>query len=547
MTELHAPSSVAGAQERDTDHDAGSSLRSVRAAALVFAAYVAIAIPVLLWIGSYRWFLGDEWAFLSVRSVNAHDLLSDYNQHWHLVSMLIYRGLYSLVGLHAYWPYQLVVILLHLTTAVLLRVIMRRVGVGPWIATVAAGTFVLFGPAEDNILWAFQIGFTSSMVLGLGQLILADHDGPIDRRDWWGLGLGFLCIMTSGQVVALVAAVGLACVFRRRWKAAAFHTIPLGAAYVVWFFGTGVDTVINPTGRAFTFREYVRWMTDAAVGLFDALGYFTIIAIALVAMLVAGLLVAGRDEGWTTLVRRAAVPFALLVVPIISMSAAAPSRFAIGEGGARAGRYIGIIVAATLPLLAVAADALVKRYRVLAPFVAAVFLVPIPFNVVMFGDNPLLTRNAFNASRNYVASLPDNPLVTQVPPWVRPNEGLTGQPGATVGWLLQADREGKLPNPTAPLHPLILNAIPLQLGVAQVSLDRPDGVECTQHTDPLALDPVVGEQWYFPKAAAVTRRAPDGGPGSFPIAGVGTVEITLPDLRLLVSTLAPGTTFEICR
>ena len=60
-----------------------------------------------------------------------------------------------------------------------------------------AASFVLFGPGEDNILWAFQIGFAGALVLGLTQLMLADHDGPIDRRDWLGLLAGL-----AGQAAA---------------------------------------------------------------------------------------------------------------------------------------------------------------------------------------------------------------------------------------------------------------------------------------------------------------------------------------------------------
>ena len=94
--------------------------------------------------------------------------------------------LYSVVGLHHYWPYQLPVILSHLAIAFLLRHIMRRCGVRPWTASLVAATYVLFGPGVDDILWAFQIGFNLAVVFGLAQMILADHDGPLDRRDWLG-------------------------------------------------------------------------------------------------------------------------------------------------------------------------------------------------------------------------------------------------------------------------------------------------------------------------------------------------------------------------
>ena len=58
---------------------------------------------------------------------------------------------------------------------------------GPWIATAAASLYVLFGSGSQDILIAFQITFTGVLVFGLIQLLLADHAGPIDRRD--GLAL----------------------------------------------------------------------------------------------------------------------------------------------------------------------------------------------------------------------------------------------------------------------------------------------------------------------------------------------------------------------
>jgi hypothetical protein len=71
--------------------------------------------------------------------------LSPHNEHWSTLPILVYRMLWRFFGLRTYVPYKLITILLHLTTAVLLRVVMRRAGVNPWIATAAASLFALFG------------------------------------------------------------------------------------------------------------------------------------------------------------------------------------------------------------------------------------------------------------------------------------------------------------------------------------------------------------------------------------------------------------------
>ena len=108
----------------------------------VFVAYLVVAFVLLLRWGRWHWFAGDEWAFI-VGQDDLADLFRPLQTHWSTVPILVYQALFRIVGLHSYLPYQAVVVLLHLSLAALLRVVMRRGGVSPWIATVAAGTFVL--------------------------------------------------------------------------------------------------------------------------------------------------------------------------------------------------------------------------------------------------------------------------------------------------------------------------------------------------------------------------------------------------------------------
>ena len=115
------------------------------------------------------------------RSGSVDDLFRPHFQHWTTLPILPYRLLWTVVGIRSYVPYQALIVVLHLAAAALLLVVMRRAGVRPWIATVAAGAFVFFGSGAENILVAFQITFVGSLVFGLAQLLLADHDGPLDR------------------------------------------------------------------------------------------------------------------------------------------------------------------------------------------------------------------------------------------------------------------------------------------------------------------------------------------------------------------------------
>ena len=204
--------------------------------------------------------------------------------------------------------------------------------------------------------------------------MLADHDGPIDRRDWLGLGAGFLCLITSGQALGLIAAAGLVCLFRRRWWAAAFHTVPLGAIYLLWFTLAEVPGVVHVNDRVFTVGEYLTWMKDAAVGLFIGLGHFGVVARAARELLVAGVSPRSTSTAWGT---SSAGPQCLPPYSSRDHLDERSGSFTVsrcGEGGAKAGRYIGVMAAMTLPALAVAADALSRRWRWTTPFVAVIFL-----------------------------------------------------------------------------------------------------------------------------------------------------------------------------
>src|ERR1700722_8892797 len=163
---------------------------NARWALVAFGVVELGAFVFYLVLGRTQWFFADEWEFLSARGLNGHGLLSAHYGHWVAVPVVVYRALWELVGLRSYVPYVGLAIALHVGAAALLWVVMRRARVRPWTATVAASAFVLFGRGAQDVLWAFQITFTGALVFGLVHLLLADHDGPVDYRDWLGIGAG---------------------------------------------------------------------------------------------------------------------------------------------------------------------------------------------------------------------------------------------------------------------------------------------------------------------------------------------------------------------
>jgi hypothetical protein len=335
----------------------------------------------------------------------------------------------------------------------------------------------------------------------------------------------------------LVIGVGLVCVFRRRWAAALFHTVPLGLVYLAWMSITEAQAVLEVEGSSFTLVDYGRWMNSAAAGLFMAVGFFAPLAVAVALVLVGGAVLAWRSEGGRAFLERASIPAALVVSCIITMSTAAPSRHLLGFDQARASRYLGVMAALMLPAIAVGADAIARRWPRATPALLALFLVPVPFNAAQFERDPILNRQYFEAERTYIAGLPEHPLTAQVPPWVRPNHTLFGQPDMTVGWLRQARREGALP-PHQDLPPAADARLRLQLGVAMSEDEPPEGLTCTTQRGVVGIDPRVGDRWYLETPATVAERAGFVASSSGIPLEKGTVEVTLPDLHLVLQPAA---------
>ena len=192
--------------------------------------------PRLLSWGHKWWFWADDWDFLGTRTGgNLSDLFRAHYQHWVTLPILAYRLLWWVFGIRTYVPYQLLIITLHLATALLLRTVMRRAGVRPWFATLTAGVFVFFGSGAENIVVAFQITFVGALMFGLVQLLLADHNGSVNWfRRTLALVAGLAALMCSGVGIAMVVIVGIAMLLRRGWRIALLQTVPLLVAFGLW-------------------------------------------------------------------------------------------------------------------------------------------------------------------------------------------------------------------------------------------------------------------------------------------------------------------------
>jgi len=433
-------------------------LGGARAALVTFVAVELGAIPLLLSWGNRWWFWADDWDFLAGRTAgNLGDLFRSHYQHWVTLPVLAYRLLWVVFGIRHYVPYQLLVIVLHLVAAFLLRAVMRRAGVRPWLATLLAAVFVFFGSGAENILIAFQITFVGSLVFGLTQLLLADHDGrdfgSVDWRDWLGLLAGLAALMCSGVGVTMVVIVALAMLLRRGWRIALLHSAPLAAAYAIW-------SVVSPKGStpvSYTTHSVVDVVKFFALGagdVFGRLGQLAGLGVVLVVVLVVGFVVAVDREDFAALRRQFAVPIALLagaafflLVTAVVRSGQTSPMFGTASNGperARQSRYVYLLAAMVLPILGIAADAIARQWRLLTVPIVALLVAGVPGNI---HDLRVFTnQSSVNRDRDRVVILeaPRLPLAHALPPSLVPGVRFSG---LSLGWLVDSLPSGRIPSP----------------------------------------------------------------------------------------------------
>ena len=402
-------------------------------------AIVAIAFPLYMFLARDQWFYQDDWEFIVNRDAGSfRDLMRPHNEHWSTLPILVYRGLFNIFGLNTYRPYMALSIATHLTIAVLLRVVMRRAGVHPWLATAAASAFALFGAAYGDIVWGFQIGFAGPLLFGLAQLLLVDHDGPVDRRDVLALVFGAAGLMSSGNAVAMVAVVGLAVVLRRGIRPALVQVVPLSVLFVSWWTLYGREDA--PTRLRPTPREFVRFLVRGLRATVEQFTHYPVVTVALVITVLIGvvLTIQARDTAWRN---RLATPVAMAVGSLVFYAVVAYGRAAgFAPKFAEIGRYLHLAMALLLPAVAVAADAVIRRWHFLLVPVAAMFLIAVPANLAKVDT---LEKPVFEGTKRDVLLVARPEAIEGLPPDFHPFP----RNSISAGWLREQRAAGRIRTP----------------------------------------------------------------------------------------------------
>lgn len=533
---------------------------------LVFTLALVIAGPVILALNRGQWFFLDEWSFLLER--DATSLTSIISPHWgHCVVLpvLVYRGLFALVGLDSYLPYQLPVVAAHLGLAAVLRTLLRRAGVEPGLATAAGIVFLFLGSGRSNLAWGFQITLTGSLLSGFGALALLaprrdpPTPGPTDStraRIVGAAGLLVVSVLCSNVGVMMVVIVGVAAVLLHGWRRAVGVAAPAMVVLGLWgMLAPESERRVDSADPA----SALRFAWRAAGGALNGLTTWwplTVVTLGVAAVGAVGL--RGRlrpadpsRNGVTALVRRE------LVIPVVLALAAPAAALALGrargvadEQAPTASRYVYLLVAfALVPLVVLLQEAVreITRGR-LVPHrrslqVAVVFLVLawLPVNLARVGPttDAEQARLGSRVQMIYLAEMAD---VLNFPA----DDEL--QPDVTAGSLAELRESGVLPRPPAGIDDQVLRD---RLAITIVLRFAEREVRSCEPLDPtVPADLLPGQVLVAPGPQEVTLVGPDGPGGSVlwltETRGTEVVEVHRP-IRVRIEPLdGPDQAVSLC-
>jgi hypothetical protein len=223
----------------------------------VFGAAAVAAVIWLMSLGHGLTFFYDEWDFVDNAATTGYwgYVLHSHNGHPSMAPFTVYEALLHTVGLRHYWPYRLLLTLVDVGCGWLLFLLLRR-KVHPLAAAAAAAALMLLGPAWQDLLWPFQIGFLGSVAGGLGALLLLEADSR--RSDVAACACLVLSIGCSGVGLAFLAGIAVELLWHRRSRRRLWiPAIPL-ALFVIWY-----ETVGKATTTRSSIATIVHSMADA--------------------------------------------------------------------------------------------------------------------------------------------------------------------------------------------------------------------------------------------------------------------------------------------
>ncbi len=233
------------------------SLDLDRAAAVLLGLAVVASGFLLYHLTRGSSFWGDDWAWITTRRANTiGNFLAPYDGHLSVVPIVIYRVMFAAFGIDSYAPYRVLVVGLSLVVG-LLTFEYCRPRIGRFPAMLVAALVLFAGPAWQDTMWAFQIGWELALGFGIGALVMLDRRTRATDLAACALTFASICSTSFGVAFAIGIAIDVAFT-RRRWQDGWIPVIPL-ALYAIWalrYHPTGInwsEITLVPTNLVQTF------------------------------------------------------------------------------------------------------------------------------------------------------------------------------------------------------------------------------------------------------------------------------------------------------
>jgi hypothetical protein len=338
-----------------------SRARLTEARLLLALLVVAAAVQgvIALRLARTSWFGVDALDYVTTRGpVPSADegLFRPYGGHWQTIPLLVYRGLFSVFGLHSYLPYVAVALVLHLAIVFVLFALLRSVGAHVRTAAFTSGLVLFYGAGAEAFMWDAPMVLTSGLLIGLVATLVLVRSG-FSRRSLVVAGvLLLLAVMCSGTGLVAAVTVGCFAFFRAGLRGALVVGAPAILAFSVWYFTIGRDGRVHLSGR--TVPQIPGYVWSGLTGSLGSVLGVPATGWILLLALVAVVALAGVR---TVALRQLAVAGILGAVTQLALSSFA-SLF-LDNRAARVGRYEYLVLVLLAAALALGIEATVRAVR----------------------------------------------------------------------------------------------------------------------------------------------------------------------------------------
>jgi hypothetical protein len=329
-----------------------------------------LGVGIYLLVGFTKfWFRLDEWDFVANRGLRLGNdgIFFPHNEHWTTIPIIVWRGIFNLVGVRDYWVYGVPLVVAHLATAYLLWRFMLRHQVELWTATLLTIAFSVVGVGSQNLTWAFQLTFVGSVTFGMLAIDAIDTDRT------WLAPLWCICSLMCADIgIPMVIACGFVAVVERKFRVAAIAVGAPAVVFMLWFLAIGYHGTASDQSLGSVHIGQVPgyvWtgLTSAVGGFLDAPHLVGVVAVLLL--------------GAAAMVyRNAPAALAASVVPFYGFVGLGRVQF--GNAQATASRYSYVAIALVLPLVGLMLTRLVRSVY-LRPLVIVALGLLVAVNVVV--------------------------------------------------------------------------------------------------------------------------------------------------------------------